>query len=355
MRSLSTAHADADIAAFEEFFRSFLTAHANDNPLHQQIEHHFALAGKRLRPRLLLAAAQSFGVDAQTCFPACTAIELLHNYSLIHDDIEDGDKMRHGRPALWSAYGMAHGINAGDAVGALAQLALAPLAGSLGSQSACAMSGELARANLEMCEGQALDLASAGSPDAGMDAGMHARADAGIKAGAGINPGAWIDAYLQMIGAKTGALFGCAAAFGARCGKADAADLQRCARIGRLYGLGFQIQDDIDGIWRLPEHTGKPASDIARRKATYPIAWAKERGGADVARLIDTAYRQAGGALSAQSVERIREALDASGARQAAQSAADTYFEAALQLADDMRPLCSYIGAWRPDTLASGG
>ena len=171
---------------FEDHLKAFLENQSTRDPLAQQIAYHFAFGdpgvrrGKRLRPRLVMAAAASYGAKPERTMAACVAVELLHNYSLIHDDIEDADRLRHGRPTLWAAFGMEHGINAGDAVGALAQVALSAVAQTHGAESAFEMSMELARANLDTCTGQAQDLALAASPRA------------------------TLEQYLEMIGGKTG-------------------------------------------------------------------------------------------------------------------------------------------------------
>jgi geranylgeranyl diphosphate synthase type I len=249
---------------------------------------------------------------------ACAAIELLHNFSLIHDDIEDGDQLRHGRPTVWAQYGLEHGINAGDAVGALAQLALAPAARTHGPEIAFTMSMELARANLRTCEGQAMDLA------------LAARSSATI------------DDYVEMIDGKTASLFGCAAALGAACASADEAEIELCRALGRVFGLGFQIRDDVDGIWAATAQTGKvSAHDLTRRKKTFPVVWALERAPARSVTVIQAAFAQAD--LDAAGVERVREVLETSGAYDAARAAADTYFEAAADKALGMAPLSDFV------------
>ena len=194
---------------FEDHLKTFLQTQADRDPIARQLAYHFALAdrterrGKRLRPRLVIAAAASYGAKPSRTLPACVAVELLHNYSLIHDDIEDGDRLRHGRQTLWAAFGIEHGINAGDAVGALAQMALTELTESHGAEAAFEMSMELARANFRTCLGQAQDLALAAAPAASLDQ------------------------YVEMIGGKTASLFACAAALGARCASADPTEVER--------------------------------------------------------------------------------------------------------------------------------
>ncbi|HLW38521.1 MAG TPA: polyprenyl synthetase family protein [Candidatus Eremiobacteraceae bacterium] len=311
------------LASFEAYLQGFLAQCGAQDPVAHQLAYHFGLTemperrrrGKRLRPRVTMAAAASFRVQPELTLPACAAIELLHNYSLIHDDIEDADKLRHGRETLWAAFGLAHGINAGDAVGALAQLALDPLRATLGADVALQMSLDLARANLEMCQGQALDLALEGGSPAG------------------------IATYLEMIGMKTAALFGCAAALGARCALASEAEVERCRGIGHSFGLGFQIADDISGIWGAPAVTGKAAAgDLARGKKTFPVLWAIENDPGVTGRALAAAHAPKE-ALSSSAIAALREALESCGAYAAARAAADNYFETALEKARGLAPL----------------
>ena len=304
---------------------------SNANPVYAQIAHHLGyvagtptLRGKRLRPRLLIAAAESCGGSIDAALPASIAVELLHNYSLVHDDIEDGDRMRHGRETVWSAFGLPHGVNAGDAVGALAQLAFASASPPLDERVAFAMSMDLATANLRMCEGQSLDLA-------------FERVER-----------ATIDAYVEMIGGKTAALFKCCGSLGARSAGADAALIERCADVGRLFGIAFQIQDDVIGTWGDSLATGKSADgDLARRKKTYPIVWAVERDPSGAGRAVIDTYAKPGTTLDAASVESLRSLLESAGAREAAVTAASDCFARALARAVGLEPLEAFIKSSR--------
>jgi len=319
------------IDGFEEYFRAFFDRAARDNPVYGQVAHHLGYSGsgpvrrgKRLRPRLTIASASACGGSLEAVLPACTAVELLHNYSLIHDDIEDGDRIRHGRETVWSAFGLPHGVNAGDVVGALAQLALAPAAKSLDADTAFAMSMDLAAANVRMCEGQSLDLAFESIERT------------------------TVEAYLEMIGGKTAALFACCGSMGARSAGASPADVERCADVGRLFGLAFQIQDDVVGIWGDSRATGKSADgDLARRKKSYPVAWAVERDPDGAGRTIVDAFARPGSNLDAAIVEQLRTALETAGARDAAVLAARDCFARALHRAAGLPPLEEFIESSR--------
>ena len=307
--------------------RTFVERASRDNPVYQQIAHHLgyngttpARRGKRLRPRLTLAAAQACGGGVESALPACAAVELLHNYSLVHDDIEDGDRLRHGRETVWAVYGLPHGVNAGDAIGALAQLALVPSGQLLDERVAFAMAMDLAAANLRMCEGQSLDISFEQLERAG------------------------VEAYVDMIGGKTAALFACCGSLGARSARASAADIERCADVGRLFGLAFQIHDDVIGIWGDSGSSGKPSDgDLARRKKTYPVVWAVEHDPDGAGRVVIDTFARAGSNLDAGAVAAVRTALEVAGARDAALDAARDCFARARSRATGLAPLEAFI------------
>jgi geranylgeranyl diphosphate synthase, type I len=315
---------------FEQYLHRVLDDGVRSEPVREQLHHHFGAGpnggnriGKRLRPRLVLAAAQDLGADREDAMPACAAIELLHNYSLIHDDIEDGDRLRHGRETIWSAFGLAHGVNCGDVVGALAYRALTPISARLGSQAAAQMSAALASAHVAMCEGQAADLAAEGGGRA------------------------TIASYFQTIEGKTGALFACAARLGALAARASAEDVERCAFVGRNFGLQFQIRDDIAGVWDESATTGKASGgDIARRKKGFPIVWALEKGPRAERSVIEAAYSNPADDADTRTVTEVRAALDSGGARDASEAAAATYADSAIELAAGLRDVTAFVKAW---------
>lgn len=208
-------------------------------------------AGKRLRPMLCLIAATEIGGDPIQALPAAAAIELLHNFSLIHDDIEDGDETRRHRPTLWKVWGAPQAINAGDAMFTLAFDAMQRLARR--GVSAPTTLDALARFTqtcLALTEGQHLDM------------GFETRTNVTVAE------------YMRMIQGKTAALVGASVAIGAIIGGADATQIEALQRFGIASGLAFQIQDDILGIWGDPQVTGKAAgNDLLRRKKSLPILY----------------------------------------------------------------------------------
>lgn len=206
-------------------------------------------AGKRLRPMLCLLATQEMGGDTAQALPAAAAIELLHNFSLIHDDIEDGDELRRHRPTLWKVWGIPQAINAGDAMFTTAFAAMQQLArrGVAPADTLAAL--ELfTQTCMALTEGQHLDMRFENRNDV------------------------TVDEYLRMIQGKTAALVGTSVAIGALLGGASPTAQKALRRFGESSGLAFQIQDDILGIWGDPTVTGKAAgNDLLRGKKSLPI------------------------------------------------------------------------------------
>ncbi len=212
------------------------------------------ITGKLFRPALCLLCCQAVGGDWERAVPAAAALEFQHNFALIHDDIDDGGHVRHGRPTVWDIWGVAHGINSGDSMLITARLALHRLAAqSYSPQSLINAFLLFDRACQRLCEGQDLDLRFEERESVTMPE------------------------YLQMIAGKTGALIGASASLGALLGDAQAAGVVLFDRIGRLLGRAFQIQDDVLGVWGKEATTGKPSGDdIRSRKKSFPIVRALE-------------------------------------------------------------------------------
>ena len=274
-------------------------------------EHGPARRGKRLRPRLLLRVAEAEGAGAEDALDAAAAIEILHNYSLVHDDIEDGDELRHGRRTLWSVYGVPQALNAGDALCALSFLVLMNATHRHPGERVLRMVRALHEAHATMCDGQSMDLA--------FERATHVD----------------LPEYHRMIGAKTAALFGVSSELGALCAPCDDQSVLRYRELGRAYGLAFQIRDDVLGIWGTVDATGKvTGNDIARRKWTFPVVWAlgQPRSAARerIAKAYAGALRQAqpfdnaqddDDVLDGDTVTAVIDALDELGAREAANAA----------------------------------
>ena len=204
--------------------------------------------GKRVRPLLCLLACEAEGGEAEDALHAALALECVHAFSLVHDDIVDGDTERRGRPSLWAAAGTSLALNAGDALHALA----CATAWRAGAWTAGLVHG----ATMSMIEGQHLDLCAEGA----------------------VAP--TVEQWERLALRKTGALFAAAAAAGAATAGAGDEVVERYWALGESLGLAFQARDDVLGVWGDPRVTGKPAgSDLARRKASLPVACALEAGG----------------------------------------------------------------------------
>ncbi|MFJ5136194.1 polyprenyl synthetase family protein [Streptomyces sp. NPDC088707] len=213
--------------------------------------------GKGVRQALALLGAEAVGADGADGIPGAVAVELVHTFSLLHDDIMDADALRRQRPAVWKSYGTGPAVLAGDAL--LAQ-AVTSLAETPGPRTAAAVR-HLCRTLTTLVSGQAEDLRFEERPWSG--------------------PGAVApEQYRSMAEDKTGALLGCALALGAILGGAPDRTVTALDRAGRHLGLAFQAVDDILGIWGDPRATGKPVhADLRQGKKTYPVLIALAAGG----------------------------------------------------------------------------
>jgi geranylgeranyl diphosphate synthase type I len=208
--------------------------------------------GKRLRPLLCLLACEAAGEDVQVALPAAAAIEILHNFSLVHDDIEDDSPTRRGRPAVWALWGVPQAINVGDALFALAHRTLGQLSEQdVPADRVLGATHAFHDTCVALTEGQYLDMS------------FEARLDVTV------------DEYVEMIRGKTAALMGLSTQLGALLAGAPADRIGHFHRFGRMLGIAFQIEDDILGIWGDEALMGKSAaSDILEKKKTLPVVYA---------------------------------------------------------------------------------
>ena len=263
--------------------------------------------GKALRPTLCLFACEATGSPTTKAIPAAASLELVHSFSLIHDDIQDRDETRHHRPTLWAVWGEPKALIAGNTLRVISDKSLWSLidAGATFEQALRA-TNLLTGAYLEMIEGQYLDLAFEGRPDVGMSE------------------------YLDMISRKTGALIRCALNVGALLGAGDGAAVSAFRECGRSLGLVFQIRDDVLGVWGDEDATGKPVgADIRRKKNTLPLVYAMSQArGKDKQVLLDT-YN--GNDVGDREVARVLEVMERVGAKDYAQRLAAEHCELALE------------------------
>ncbi len=231
--------------------------------VYEMIRYHLGLdgsagpRGKRMRPLLGLLAYASIAGEHARALPGAAAVELGHNFSLVHDDIEDGDVERRHRATLWALHGVPQAINTGDLIFSLSRVALHRLT-DLGFSDAKVL--RLMRLYDEtcvmLCEGQYIDIAASAS-----DAPMT------------------VDLYFDMIGRKTAALISASIEAGALLATDDEAVIAGYRRFGWALGLAFQLNDDLLGIWGQEQKTGKVPTDVARHKKTLPIMYAFQHAG----------------------------------------------------------------------------
>ncbi|MDX6256818.1 MAG: geranylgeranyl diphosphate synthase, type [Frankiales bacterium] len=207
--------------------------------------------GKSLRPALALLSARAAGADADLAVPGAVAVELVHNFSLLHDDLMDGDLSRRHRPTVWALWGAASAILVGDAMVTLAQEVLLDVPGPSGTDAARLLAGATQR----LIRGQVDDVRFEGRSDV------------------------TLEQCLDMAAGKTGSLISASCAIGAVLAGAPKPLVQALTGFGEQLGLAFQLVDDVLGIWGDPELTGKPVlSDLRSRKNSLPVCYALSRG-----------------------------------------------------------------------------
>ncbi|HET7726834.1 MAG TPA: polyprenyl synthetase family protein [Candidatus Limnocylindrales bacterium] len=294
--------------------------------VYEMIRYHLGLdgsdgpRGKRMRPLLGLLAYASIAGDHRRALPGAAAVELGHNFSLVHDDIEDGDVERRHRPTLWTLHGVAQAINTGDLIFSLSRIALHRLS-DLGFPDATVL--RLMRLYDEtcvlLCEGQYIDIATSAQ-----DEPMS------------------VELYFDMIGRKTAALIAASIEAGALLATDDDEVIGAYRRFGWALGIAFQLNDDLLGIWGEEQATGKVPTDLARRKKTLPVLFALEHAEpADRARLAELVARDG---LSPDEIAGVVAILERTGAREYTREQARRYRDEALAeldhvqvIADDAR------------------
>lgn len=265
-------------------------------PFYEMMRYHLGLdaegGGKRLRPLLCLLVHEGLAGDVGAALPAAAALELLHNFTLIHDDIQDQDERRHHRATVWARWGVPQAINAGDGMYALSRVAVQGLRErGVPAERIVEATVALDRACVLVCEGQYLDIS------------FEARTD--VPA----------DEYRHMVARKTGALFRASAEVPGILAGADAAALAALRSFGEHFGAAFQAYDDLKGVWAPAAQTGKAEmNDIAKRKMTLPLVLALERASAAERDDVAEAYARPA-PLSGDEVRRVREIVDRLGVR----------------------------------------
>lgn len=269
-------------------------------------EYHFQGRGKGTRPALAILSAQAVGAPSETGVPGAVAIELIHDFSLIHDDIIDNDSERRHRTTVWAKFGTGVGVVVGDALHALAFEVLL----SDPSPPRVRAAKELAGAASAMMAGQSMDMSFEEVPSV------------------------TLEQCLTMERGKTGALLAYASSVGAILAGADEIVVEELADFGAHMGVAFQAVDDLLGIWGDPERTGKPAgADLRERKKSVPVV---------VALNSDTSAADELAALYARSdwdggdVDAARALVEAGGGREHTQALARAHYEMAVSTLDSL-------------------
>ena len=268
--------------------------------------------GKALRPTLCLFACEAVSSAFDRALPAAAALELIHNFSLLHDDIQDRDLERRHQPTAWSVWGVPRALVGGDAMHSTGDLAALRAEDEGVSPGAVLLVSEiLTNSYLAMIEGQCLDLQ------------FESRTDIST------------DEYLHMIACKTGALIRCGLETGALLADGDEPTVQAFSSFGEGLGRAFQIRDDYLGIWGDEATLGKATgNDIRRRKKSYPVVFALERAAGGSLDDLQRIYEQE--ELEEDDVQRVLAILDEVGARENARLVTE---EAANRALDSLAPL----------------
>ena len=265
-----------------------------------------AAAGKRMRPLLGLLAYASITGRYEPALPGAAAVELGHNFSLVHDDIEDGDVERRHRPTLWAKHGIPQAINSGDMLFSLSRVALHRLT-DLGFSDAKVL--RLMRLYdttcVALCEGQYIDIWTS-EHDQSMS----------------------VELYFDMIGRKTAALISASIEAGALLATDDEAVIARYRAFGWALGLAFQLNDDLLGIWGKEQSTGKEPTDLARHKKTLPVIYALQHAGPEDRQRLRAL--QATEAPTAAELDEVVAILERNGARDYTRDQARRYRDEAL-------------------------
>lgn len=264
--------------------------------------------GKRIRPLVLLLCCEAAGGDWRRALPAAAAVELLHNFTLLHDDIQDDSPIRHGRPTVWKIWGRANAINAGDALFTLSYIALHRLEATTPAETVLAVWQVFNETMLDLTRGQHLD--------------MRFEHQVSVT----------VDEYISMIHGKTAALLAACAQIGGLVGSGNAERARHLADFGLNLGIAFQIHDDILGIWGDPKITGKSAAtDILAKKKSLPVLY-----GLGCSKALNEVYARP--RFRKSDVAEAIALLDQMGARDYAVQQENAYYQRALESLDAAEP-----------------
>ncbi|MGC2387018.1 MAG: polyprenyl synthetase family protein [Nitrososphaeraceae archaeon] len=257
--NISTIGNDLESSAIHvnEFILSYLDGTPKE--LYLASSHYISSGGKRLRPYIVLKVSELFGGTSRKAMPAAAAVELIHNFSLVHDDIMDNDEVRHNVPTVHASYGVPLAILAGDILfsKAFQMMAVGGLREGITEKSISEMVSRLSTACINVCEGQAIDMQMASNASQ-----SYSQTD-----------------YIHMIEKKTASLFELSCSLGVlSADNRKIEDLDRLSVFGKNIGIAFQLIDDLIGIVGDPQITGKAVgNDIREGKKTFPMVLVLEK------------------------------------------------------------------------------
>lgn len=294
----------------------------NTLPFHQMLTYHMGwtgegagkeATGKRIRPLMVLLSAASAGSNWKPALPAAAAVELIHNFSLVHDDVQDNSDKRRGRPTVWTKWGVPMAINVGDALFVISNQAMMDLIKHHPASTVVQAAAILHDACLSLTRGQYLDMS------------YEERNDLDLED------------YWPMVGGKTSALLSACTHIGSLLGNAKEAKQEAYRQFGHHLGLAFQVQDDILGIWGDEAVTGKSAaSDLVEGKNSLPVLYALGKRG-------KFAERWKQGPITVGEVKAVAALLEEEGGKSYAEKISERETQTALEYLGKANP-CGAAG-----------
>ena len=292
----------------------------NPSQLYDAAAHLIVNGGKRLRPFMVMKSCEILGGKLKDAMPAASAVEMIHNFTLVHDDIMDNDEMRHGVPTVHKKFGLPVAILAGDVLFSKAYQILSD--SNLPAKEVNDLVSRLAKACVDVCEGQILDIKMAEAKK------IPSQAD-----------------YIKMIEKKTAALFDVSCSMGAICAKAKQSDIAKLSAFGKNLGIAFQITDDLIGVMGDTKMTKKPVgNDLREGKKSLPIVLAITKSKGNDKKTILKAFGNS--KATKKDIEKAVEVIRALGIEKIVRKQALQYSEKA------QKSLSNYSGSAKKELLS---
>ncbi len=292
----------------------------NPTQLYDAAAHLIVNGGKRLRPFMVMKSCEILGGKLKDAMPAASAVEMIHNFTLVHDDIMDNDEMRHGVPTVHKKFGLPVAILAGDVLFSKAYQVLSD--SNLPAKEVNDLVSRLAKACVDVCEGQILDIKMAEAKK------IPSQVD-----------------YIKMIEKKTAALFDVSCSMGAICAKAKQSDITKLSAFGKNLGIAFQITDDLIGVMGDSKMTKKPVgNDLREGKKSLPIVLAITKSKGNDKKTILKAFGNS--KATKKDIEKAVEVIRALGIEKIVRKQALQYSEKA------QKSLSNYSGSAKKELLS---